>query len=87
MRKIAWRLFYGFSVFGLIFSASWLLFSFIFLTKEAGTYTIYTDDGSIVCGIPIFTKANWVWLALQLFGVPLLIIAAALRSIIICRRR
>jgi hypothetical protein len=85
MRKMAWRLFYGVSVISLALSSLWILLCFWFVIHQGGTYSV-SHDGVSICGIPIFTRENWLWVGLQFFGAPLLIVVAALRSIGMCRR-
>ena len=68
-------------------SALWLILLTVFLLGTGGTYSRAYDDGSIACGIPVFTREEWFWPAFQLFGAPLAVFAASLRTIAYCSSR
>lgn len=65
--------------------------AFFYLAETKGTYsyTFQTSSGSFAtaCGIPFFTKEDWLWTAFELFGVPLIILLAAVRTIQFLHRR
>ena len=62
-------------------SALWLVLLSIYVLSTGGTYSRTFADGSIACGISIFTKDEWFWPMFQLFGAPLTLLIAAWRTI------
>lgn len=84
MRKTFWYSLKGVSVAGVAVCALWLVLLSIFLLSTGGTYSRTYEDGSIACGIPVFTREEWFWPAFQLFGVPLALLAASWRTVTYC---
>lgn len=55
----------------------WLVVVSIFMIGTGGTFSRSLPDGSIECGIPIFSTGEWLWPVFQLFGVPLIMMIAS----------
>jgi hypothetical protein len=66
-----------------------LLVGYLILTGATYSYQIQNEDGSIgiICNIPIFTTDNWLWLSFELFGVPIIVLIAAIQTIRVLQRR
>lgn len=65
----------------------WLLAVSMFLLATGGTYSRSYDDGTLVCGIPMFTREGWLWPAFSLFGAPFVVLAASWRTVVYCSGR
>ena len=59
----------------------WLVVVSIYLIGTDATYSQMSEDGSLACRIPVFTKEEWFWPAFQLFVVPVIVLAASWRTV------
>ena len=73
-------------VLGLV-CAVWLVAVALLLLRTGGTYSQSFEDGSLACGIPVFTEGGWFWPAFSLFGAPSILLAACVRTVEYCSRR
>jgi O-antigen ligase len=80
MRRVFWHSLRGLSVVGAAACALWLVLLSMFLLSTGGTYSRTFEDGSVACGIPVFTREEWFWPAHQLFGAPLALLVAFWRT-------
>ena len=87
MRRAFWYSLKGVSVVGVAACALWLTLLSMFLLSTGGTYSRTFEDGSIACGIPVFTRGEWFWPAFQLFGAPLAVLVASWRAAAFCSGR
>ncbi|HEX8266078.1 MAG TPA: hypothetical protein VF596_11775 [Pyrinomonadaceae bacterium] len=74
------------SIICALLAVLWLIFLVVFIIIiDGGTYTSreLREDGSfaIVHNVPLFTADNWTWVAFQLFGIPVLVLIAAIQTI------
>jgi len=79
MRKIGLLILVGLSVISAIASVGWIFLAGLYFTATGGTYGYTTEDGAIVCGIPVFTSDNWLPTLLLLFGSPLVVLVVAVK--------
>lgn len=87
MRRTALRVLTALSAICLAAATVWLLVVSHFLLSTGGTYSRTFPDGSIACGIRVFTSNDWFWPGFRLFGAPLAVIAASGRTIGYCLTR
>ena len=86
MRKPVFDVLLGLSILCIMLCSMWLVLVTMFLIGTGGTYSRTFPDGSMACGIPVFTRDDWFWRVFQLFGVPLILIIASWQTIAYCRR-
>jgi uncharacterized membrane protein YoaK (UPF0700 family) len=68
-------------------SALWIVVVGFYFLLTGGTYGYATSDGTMVCGVPIFTSESWFQASLVLFGVPLAVFVAGVVLRGYCHRR
>ena len=87
MHRVLWYSLKGISVTVVTVCILWLILLSMFLLSTGGTYYRAFEDGSIACGIPVFTREEWFWPAFQLFGAPLAVLVASWRTVAYCSGR
>ena len=84
MLRVFWYSLKGISVTGVAVCMLWLVLVSVYLLSTGGTYSRTFEDGSIACGIPVFTREEWFRPVCRLFGAPLAVLVASLRTVAYC---
>lgn len=84
MHRVVWYSLKGVSIVGVCVFVLWLTLFSTFMLLTGGTYSRTYEDGSTACGIPIFTRQEWLWPAFQLLGVPIALLIAFWRTVSYC---
>lgn len=71
MHKAITSLLLWISAIGILASICWLILIINYLYNTGATYSIDYGQGTMVCGIPIFTQETWLSASLFLFGIPI----------------
>ena len=87
MRRLWLSLAFGVAVITVAASALWVVTVGSYFLLTGGTFGYTTADGTMVCGIPVFTAESWPRVSFVLFGIPLAVCAAGLALLRYCRRR
>lgn len=87
MRSVILHIVRWLSISSALVCVLWLVAVSMSLLATGGTYSRSYPNGVIACQIPVFTEDYWFWPMFRLYGVPLFILLASMRTIGFCAER